>query len=64
MDGFSHELISRIVDPPKSGDYPKKNEAPDRVQRMKDQHRRDRQNQRRHHQKFYTDDDPHVDLQA
>ncbi|MEW6535015.1 MAG: hypothetical protein AB1454_05275 [Candidatus Auribacterota bacterium] len=65
MDGFSHDLISRIDDPPRARDY-QKQEAPDRVQLIRDRDRQQQQQQQKQkrQQKQFSADDPHVDLRA
>ena len=65
MDGMGHDLIGRIVDPPRSGDFSKKNGLPSRVQFNKDKgHHQGDQHKRRQKQKQFNADDPHVDLTA
>lgn len=65
MDFKGGDLIHRVAAAPRANDYHDKHENPDRVQfnKDRDQHHQHHQRKRRK-QKQFSEEDPHVDLQA
>ncbi|MDX9703525.1 MAG: hypothetical protein RBU23_10840 [Candidatus Auribacterota bacterium] len=65
MDLKGNDLIHRVGAPPRANDHHDRHENPDRVQFNKDRGHQHHQDQRRKRkQKNFSQEDPHVDIQA
>ncbi len=63
MSFSDRDLISRVVDPAGTSDHHAKG-SPDRVQLHKDKGDHQQHHKKKREQKKFSEEDPHVDLQA